>query len=371
MDKTKFKKLLSSLKEAISSTGKKYRLFGVNNLNVEFIRENKTKRESISIDELYNFYKNESVINTITARNHISGRVQSPAVAILNSLQSNSEYPIFTNIEINDNLDINLEGVTNEVKKKTKNVSVKDETIFFEAFSFLVGVDYFLSKSIGKPISSNDIFLSKNFKDYNFDEKVQNIYINILRLLKSNQQFQSDSLSHYIDGLVINHSVLGTRIVEFDEEQHFTPARKDTLILLKNIISDTYLSEYENKCSDLVFLNKEVLKKHRLKNELKVIPQTFELFIEWLIEVKEKSSGYICEKDGFNFLGGRIAQRAYYDCLRDTAHLSLKNKELSAPLRFSKKTFEEINQKNFSEISKEDLLKTIKIILRDKYKIKL
>lgn len=65
------------------------------------------------------------------------------------------------------------------------------------------------------------------------------------------------------------------------------------------------------------------------------MPKSFIEFIDWLEKSKEKSSGYICNKKGFEFVGGRIAQRAYYDCLRDTADLSENNKGFESPLRFA------------------------------------
>ena len=86
MNETEFKIKLSNIKSAKSVTGKIYTLTDIANENINFRRNDNTKFEKISIDELYNFYKSENIINTSTAKSYISGRVQSPAVAILNEI---------------------------------------------------------------------------------------------------------------------------------------------------------------------------------------------------------------------------------------------------------------------------------------------
>jgi len=35
----------------------------------------------------------------------------------------------------------------------------------------------------------------------------------------------SNSLSHHIDGLMFNQSIFKNRVIEFDKDQHFSPAR--------------------------------------------------------------------------------------------------------------------------------------------------
>lgn len=41
---------------------------------------------TLSVKELYDYYTKESIYNTRTARNHISGYVYSPAAAVINEL---------------------------------------------------------------------------------------------------------------------------------------------------------------------------------------------------------------------------------------------------------------------------------------------
>ena len=363
MNKHDFKQKLSNIKSAISVTGKKYSSIQVFGDNIEFVRENKIKSENISITELFELFISENSVNTSIAKSYISGRVQSPAIAILNKLTE-------TNSIAKDKYSIINEKPTieNDRKKQSKS-KMKDETRFFIALSELLGEKYLLSKSIGKPINSSHIFLSNSFENYNFNKEINNCYLQILKDLKSNSIFSSDSLSHHIDCAIINHPILKSRIVEFDEEQHFTPARMDKIAHLQDLLPDNYFSIFKEICNDKNYLNDYVLKKHRIKNKLGSVPKSFIEFVEWLEQSNEKSSGYICKKNGFEFLGGRIAQRAYYDCLRDTAHLSTKNSNFDYPLRFAKKTFEEKEHKSFSSISQTRIKQIIKEILNHEYKI--
>lgn len=211
--------------------------------------------------------------------------------------------------------------------------------------------------------------MSNDFNKYDFNKEIKGCYIQILRDLKSNCIFSSESLSHHIDGAIINHPILQSRIVEFDEEQHFTPARMDTISHLQQILPDNYFSLFKEICNDKNYLNNYVLKKHRIKNKLVNVPKSFVEFVKWLEQLNEKSSDYICNKNGFEFIGGRIAQRAYYECLRDTAHLSEKNKGFESPLRFAKKKFEDIETKDFGLISINRIKDIILEILENDYRL--
>jgi len=357
MNKDEFNKALSSLKTATSVTGKEYREITFQGEKIYFKREGKNIPESISTIELFSFYSGGEDLNTSIAKSYISGRVQSPAVAILNSLKKNR--PSFIPSE--------AKVISPPVKVKPKKIN--DESLFFEVFSDVTGREYFYSKSIDKPITKEHIYLSNNYSKYEFSEEVRNAYKAILKRLNSNFTFSSDSLAHYVDGLVRKHPLLGTRIVEFDEEQHFTPARKDTLESINNITNNAYIESFLKICKDLKYLNNEVLPKNRIKSKLEKTPKDFMEFIQWLESSSEKESGYIEAKNGFEFLGGRLAQRAYYDCLRDTAHLSTKNQNFSAPLRFAKKTFEDKAGTTFGSIPEDKLKEIITSQLKIIYKI--
>ncbi len=363
MNKIEFKQKLSRIKTAKSVTGKKYSSIQIFGDSIEFVRENKTKPESISISELFELFTKENSINTTIAKSYISGRVQSPAVAILNQLKTVS----FSKNNAEETISYKTD-TSNKKEEKLKR-KIKDETKFFRAFSEVVGIHYLQSKSVDKAINSSHIFLSNNYTYYLFNQETNDCYLKILADLKSNKLFSSDSLSHYVDGIVFGHPILKNRIIEFDEEQHFTPARMDTLQYLSQILSDNYFSKFREICTNKKYLNEFVLKKHRIKNKLETVPKSFIDFVEWLEKSNEKTSGYICNKNGFEFLGGRIAQRAYYDCLRDTAHLSEKNKGFESPLRFAKKTFEDKEKVDFSMISNKRIKEIIIEVLKIDYDI--
>ncbi|WP_294083398.1 hypothetical protein [Proteiniphilum sp. UBA5384] len=366
MNRVEFKEKLSKIKSVKSKTGgASYHSIKVNGNVIEFVREGNIKIEKIYIDELLDFYLNgNDITKTGEAKKYIGGRVQSPAVALLIEFskieQSNKETSTPRNTSNNEPLILN--------KTRTSKTQLKDEDSFFIALAEVVGEDYLYSKSIGKPINSDLVFLSKNYIDFEFEESVNNCYSEILKRLNSQNKFSTSSIAHNIDGLIYNHPKIGSRIVEFDEEQHFTPARKESILCLLRIIENEYLTEQLGLCNNLTYFQDYVLKKHRISAKVEELPETFNDFIIWLIDVNAKESGYIKRKENFNFIGGRIAQRAYYDTLRDTAHLSSKNK-LDSPIRFSKKEVENFFEMDFKGITKKKLKEFITKELKEKYNL--
>jgi len=86
MTKEQFKQELSKIKEAPSITGRAYyHSIVLNGKYVNFIRKGKFEVEKINFEELYQLYSDSapSCPNTNNARDYITGRVYSPAVAIL------------------------------------------------------------------------------------------------------------------------------------------------------------------------------------------------------------------------------------------------------------------------------------------------
>jgi predicted DNA-binding protein with PD1-like motif len=90
MNKNEFIEKLSNLHFARSiQKGVLYTIKSVNERNVEFVREGKTKSEKIRVDELYNLFNHQGKINTSIAKDYIiSGRVQSPSTAFVLKLKS-------------------------------------------------------------------------------------------------------------------------------------------------------------------------------------------------------------------------------------------------------------------------------------------
>jgi hypothetical protein len=274
------------------------------------------------------------------------------------------------NCSENNLLSKNENQLEKDKSKPLKNLkskrTEKDETIFFSAFNRLLGEEWLLSKSIQKPISSADVFLSDDFRDYAFPKSIENNFEELLEVLKSNYSFSSKSLSHYLDGLIKNHPIIGSRIIEFDEEQHFTPAFRNAIMVQSKSIDQKFLKFYLEILTDVNSLNVQTLKKHRINSRFQKIPKSYNQFLEAL--KNERVSGYIEPKEnGFEYLGGRIAQRAYYDCLRNVAHLSSKNKGLQPIIRFPKKFFEDASKKRFGAIDNEDLMELTQLYLKKNY----
>ncbi|MCF8260331.1 MAG: hypothetical protein K9J12_06125 [Melioribacteraceae bacterium] len=366
MTKTEFITAINQLDKAVSTTGKVYRSITADEKNISFLRPNKTEHETIDLRELLDLFVSEKSPNTTIAKKYITGRVQSPAIAIINSIKSSS----LSLIANSSGMKIKSKKSTQNIKKEVKS-KTNAETKFFTEFAKLIGNKYLLSESVGKPIKSDHTFLNSNFREYDFDQKVLYSIEKLLDALNSDKNFNSKSLSHYVDGMTIYHPILKTRIVEFDEEQHFTPARNETLIATSAFLESNLYKLYKKICGDLDYINEDVLKKHRIRSELVKVPKTFKAFVQWLDDNSVKSSGYIKEKSGFEFLGGRIAQRAYYDSLRDLAHLSPKNQGFESIIRFPKKYFEDKANCNFLNIKNDEIRVMIHLYLKDIYDLKL
>ena len=87
MDYETFKERISGLDTVYSVQGKvPYRICMVKDGIVTIRRESTGNSVNIKLDELYEFYKKERIYTTTKAREYISGRTFSPAVAILMTL---------------------------------------------------------------------------------------------------------------------------------------------------------------------------------------------------------------------------------------------------------------------------------------------
>ena len=80
-----FRSIVKELDSVESVTGKKYKEINVQGDFMSFRRENSEKLETISMMEMYRFMCEQSIenITTSNAKFHITGRVQSPAVAVI------------------------------------------------------------------------------------------------------------------------------------------------------------------------------------------------------------------------------------------------------------------------------------------------
>lgn len=242
---------------------------------------------------------------------------------------------------------------------------MSDELIFLDVLENIIGKDFLKSHKLKRKITKSDLFFEKDFRKYELENQLSTIITNILSDFECNYNFSSVTLYQYIDSMVIAHKIYGTRIIEFDEEQHFTPFRLSSLKKLIESIDLPYKNEFLCLSEDLDFFNYEVLKKHRIKDKVNQIPHDLKKFrsfleryaIERYINKNKKIDGYIRKTNEFDYIGGRIAQRAYFDLLREIAPSSKKNKHLHRTIRISKNKFEKIEKKKFSRISKEKIKK--------------
>ncbi len=148
MNKDEFIQELSIIKSATSVTGKKYNSIHINGDHIKFIRENKSQYERILIDELFDLFTKENNFNTTIAKSYISGRVQSPALAILNQIKSGS---FIRKPDINASSSQNPTKIVNiELSEITKNRELLMKVLMNEKnFKNSADVDKILPNSPG------------------------------------------------------------------------------------------------------------------------------------------------------------------------------------------------------------------------------
>jgi hypothetical protein len=87
MEYNDFLNKLSSITKVVSVKSKRpYVDIKVVDLYLTFRREGNSQIEKIKLDKLYKFYMSGDYSKTTAAKKYISGRVQSPAVAVLLAL---------------------------------------------------------------------------------------------------------------------------------------------------------------------------------------------------------------------------------------------------------------------------------------------
>ncbi len=142
----------------------------------------------------------------------------------------------------------------------------------------------------------------------------------------SRRDWPAASLLARVDGLITGQP-LGPCLVEFDEEQHFSPYRSAAIDALAGTVEMRFdAAAYRRYCTDPDKF-REFWRKSRLPSRL-LPPRGLVTDKSQLAAILFRNqgaipdSGYIRAKVGFPFAGGRIAQRAYYDALRDCIHLA-------------------------------------------------
>jgi hypothetical protein len=353
MEYESFKRQIISLSSTESKQGKLYSNVQVVGDQIWFTRESGS-REDLSIRELFAVYSRLDYINTTILRKYITGLKFSPSMAILKAagLYDPSGFRITHRAE-KDAI------VSSEIKVKEdfsqEQIEIHDEKAegkFFAALSNLLDNKYVLAKTLGKPVRSDQVFLNSHFEEMKFPEAVNAKIRVVLEELNSDYKMPRNSMVQHIDGMIVKHPTMGTRIVEFDEEQHFTPARLVTFTALDENDYAGLMQVYTAMIKNNDYFFNSVLKKHRLKFSSDDNVPNWEDFKEMILTYGKPNNGYIKPTAGFPYLGGRIAQRANYDLLRDLAHFSESNKNRLEPaIRVPKFLIEVICKDGFENLT--------------------
>ncbi len=241
----------------------------------------------------------------------------------------------------------------------------KAQNKFFEGLQAALGREYIVGAPSKNQGESSYLRLDKELCRNNFSAGVRKQLRVILKELGATEPFPTGSIAHNIDGLIVQHPQLGTRIVEFDEIQHFSPFRWLTCQPnphLEISVPDHYHSVF---CS-AKWINR-MLKKNRLPRSNDPVSllntKKFRAYVELHFS---PNTGYIKPVKGFDFPGGRIAQRAYYDSLKDLACFSNANKHLSSTIRYSEVELEEKFGENYLSLEQRILTEYISVTILER-----
>ena len=196
----------------------------------------------------------------------------------------------------------------------------ENETRFISLLSEILGSKYIVAKPKGdiqphiKPDYSQNQYIKLGLNEA-FDD--------LLKHLGSTRDFSNKTLP--VDCLIIDHPEYSTRIVEFDEYQHFSMYRALTINHLSSLLKYGFYPDY------LTLINDPQVK---LKHEKTISGR----------------SGFSKPVRGFNVTNGRMIQRAYFDALKDVTHLSSYHMNYSPIIRFSIFEFESVSKKSFDLI---------------------
>ncbi len=161
-------------------------------------------------------------------------------------------------------------------------------------------------------VLGNEIEIRQGYKLINAHDFITKInglpilgeyFADLIKILNSTYDFPFHSGPKY-DGILINHPKLKSRVIEFDEEQHFTPHRMKSIELFNEYLP--FSVEYE------MFFNtdevrKKSIRKNRLNNIVDVI--MFRNLEETTVKIREYlennnvNNRYIGDRPGFNYPG--------------------------------------------------------------------
>jgi hypothetical protein len=193
------------------------------------------------------------------------------------------------------------------------------------------------------------------------------------RLQGRRDGYKEAGLASYLDGMV-RAGEFGPCLVEFDEEQHFSPFRLATIEILSPEVQGQRfdLDLYRRYCTDPVCFRR-FWDKHRLPPDLlrpgQTPPRSVLEFTGTILRrlPPNPATRYYASVPGFPFVGGRIAQRAYYDALRDCYHLTREGRMLGLRpvIRIAKYQVESALGKSMGAAGASELQDAVASLLRD------
>lgn len=211
---------------------------------------------------------------------------------------------------------------------------MRAQQVFFEALTLVLGDSSVVDRSaeISSYLDQLGVRIYTNHEVMELSPQMSVEMSKICELLSGPEDEQSAPRTLRPDGMITDASSLGPCIIEFDEEQHFSPSRLVTLEVAHDVFGARFdIHGYARYCSQRGFTYR-FLKKCRISGLEPDMCTDPHAFLEALRgSVGMSSSRYIAPVAGFRFAGGRMAQRAYYDCLRDVVHQS--NRGVTAGLK--------------------------------------
>lgn len=207
-----------------------------------------------------------------------------------------------------------------------------DETLFFGALQGLLGPASALHNADAQSVASVFRNAGAAFPNHHWDQglppEVESAMDLVLERLQGRRKgWKEIDHTPYLDGFLAAGD-LGPCLVEFDEEQHFSAFRLVTLEILGPVVEPRFdVSAHKSYCTDPDCFRR-FWKKHRLPEGLlrpgQAPPRSVLEFTGSLLRrlPPNPATRYYASVPGFQFVGGRIAQRAYYDALRDCYHLT-------------------------------------------------
>lgn len=239
------------------------------------------------------------------------------------------------------------------------------EVMFFGVLHELLDYSHLYARAIGRPVRAGQLFLDSDYRLMGFGPQQELAVERVLEALGSDMQLKGGSLQHHVDGLILNHPRLGSRIIAFDEEQHFTPARLLSLQALQDDAFSKMVELYRTICCDNDYFRQKVLPVHGLKIPRGARVPAYDEFMQLVAQNPGGQNKYSGPRRGFPFAGGRIAQRAYFDLLRDLLHLSAHNQQLNLrPLiRVPRYSIEACHDKPMQQQSRKELREAVRSLI--------